>query len=116
MLLCSGKLEGVSSEGMLRWAMLAVIPVTKARLVNTLTSTSLTSRSRVISALERYNQKCGVVENEYVRLRNVQISALLLKRVDLAVDPAVEAVNFAAAYCFCFSKYPNCCLIGLFLH
>jgi hypothetical protein len=39
----------------------AVIPVTEARLVNT-----LTSRSRVISILGRYNQKCGVVENEYV--------------------------------------------------
>jgi hypothetical protein len=45
---------------------LAVLQVTEARLVNTLTSTSLTSRSRVISALGRYNQKCGVVENEYV--------------------------------------------------
>jgi hypothetical protein len=43
-----------------------VIAVTEARLVNTLTSTSLTSRSRVISALGRYNQKCGVVENERV--------------------------------------------------
>jgi hypothetical protein len=41
-----------------------VIQVTKARLVNTLTSTSLTSRSGVISALGRYNQKCDVVENE----------------------------------------------------
>src|SRR5947208_281986 len=49
-----------------------VIAVTEARLVNTLTSTSLTSRSRVISALGRYNQKCGV-ENEFVGLRNVQI-------------------------------------------
>ena len=27
--------------------------------------------------------------------------ALLLKRVDLAVDLAVEAINLAAAYCFC---------------
>jgi hypothetical protein len=43
-----------------------VIWVTEARLVNTLTSTSLTSRLRVISAIGRYNQKCGVVENEYV--------------------------------------------------
>jgi hypothetical protein len=43
-----------------------VIPTTEARLVNTLTSTSLTSRSRVISALGRYNQKCDVVENVYV--------------------------------------------------
>jgi hypothetical protein len=43
-----------------------VIQVTEARLVNTLTSTSLTSRSMVISVLGRYNQKCGVVENEYV--------------------------------------------------
>ena len=42
--------------------------------------------------------------------------ALLLKRVDLAVDLAVEAINLAAAYCFCFLKCPNCCLIGLFLH
>jgi hypothetical protein len=75
-----------------------VIAVTEARLVNTLTSTSLTSRSRVISALGRYNQKCGVVENEYVWLHNVQISALLLKRVDLAINPAVEANNLAAVY------------------
>ena len=44
----------------------AVIQVTKARLVNTLTSTLLTLRSRVISALGRYNQKCSVVENECV--------------------------------------------------
>jgi hypothetical protein len=44
----------------------AVIQVTEARLVNTLISTSLTSRSRVISALGRYNQKYGVVENEYI--------------------------------------------------
>src|SRR2546421_9649219 len=43
-----------------------VTAVTEARLVNTLTSTSLTSRSRVISALGRYNQRCG-------GLRNVQI-------------------------------------------
>ena len=48
------------------WGQPAVIPVTEARFVNTLTSTSLTSRSKVISALGRYNQKCGVVENEYV--------------------------------------------------
>src|ERR1700752_4972352 len=41
---------------------------------------------------------------------------LLLKRVDLAVDLAVEAINLAAAYCFCFLKCPNCCSIGLFLH
>jgi ankyrin repeat protein len=44
--------------------LLSVLQVTEARLVNTLTSTSLTSRSRVISALGRYNQKCGVVEKE----------------------------------------------------
>ena len=44
----------------------AVIATTEARLVNTLTSTSLTSRSRIISALGRYNQKCDVVENVYV--------------------------------------------------
>jgi hypothetical protein len=43
-----------------------VASTTEARLVNTLTSTSLTSRSRVISALGRYNQKCSVVENECV--------------------------------------------------
>jgi hypothetical protein len=43
-----------------------VVSVTEARLVNTLTSASLASRSRVISALGRYNQKCGVVENECV--------------------------------------------------
>jgi hypothetical protein len=42
-------------------ALPSVISVTEARLVNT-----LTSRSRVISTLGRYNQKCGVVENEYV--------------------------------------------------
>jgi hypothetical protein len=41
---------------------------------------------------------------------------LLLKRVDLAVDPAIEAVNLAAAYCFCFLKCLNCCSIRLFLH
>jgi len=44
----------------------SVIQLTEARLVNTLTSTSLTSRSRVISVLGRYNQKYSVVENEYV--------------------------------------------------
>jgi hypothetical protein len=60
-----------------------VIQVTEARLVNTLTSTSLTSRSMVISVLGRYNQKCSV-----------KISALLLKRVDLAVDPAIEDSSF----------------------
>jgi hypothetical protein len=54
-----------------------VVSVTEARLVNALTSTSLASRSRVISALGRYNQECGIVENECVWLRNVQISALL---------------------------------------
>ena len=43
----------------------AVLPVTEARLVNTLASTSLASRSRVISALGTYNQKYGIVENEY---------------------------------------------------
>ena len=42
----------------------AVIQVTEARLVNPLTSTSLTSRARDISALGRYNQKCDVVENK----------------------------------------------------
>jgi hypothetical protein len=47
---------------------------------------------------------------------NVQISALLLKHVSLAVDPAVKAINLAAAYCFCFLKFPNCCSIRLFLH
>jgi len=31
-----------------------------------------------------------------------KFSALLLKRIDLAVDLAVEAINLAAAYCFCF--------------
>jgi hypothetical protein len=45
-----------------------------------------------------------------------RFSALLLKRVDLAVDLAVEAINFAAAYCFYFLKCPNCCSIRLFLH
>jgi hypothetical protein len=40
----------------------------------------------------------------------------LLKRVDLAVDPTVEAINLAAAYFFCFLKCPNCCPIRLFLH
>jgi hypothetical protein len=44
-----------------------------------------------------------------------RFSALLLKRVDLAVDLAVEAINLAAAYCFCFLKCPNCCSIRLFL-
>jgi hypothetical protein len=38
-----------------------------------------------------------------------RFSALLLRRVDLAVDLAVEAINLAAAYCFCFLKCPNCC-------
>jgi hypothetical protein len=37
----------------------AVVSVAEARLVNTLTSTSLASRSRAISALGRYHQKCG---------------------------------------------------------
>jgi hypothetical protein len=45
-----------------------------------------------------------------------RFSALLLKRVDLTVDLAVEAINLAAAYCFCFLKCPNCCSIRLFLH
>src|SRR5271156_1140461 len=45
-----------------------------------------------------------------------KFSALLLKRIDLAVDLAVEAINLAATYCFCFSKCPNCCSIRLFLH
>src|SRR5271170_4745220 len=45
-----------------------------------------------------------------------RFSALLLKYVDLAVDPAVEAINLAAAYFFCFLKCPNCCSIRLFLH
>jgi hypothetical protein len=39
----------------------AMASVTEARLVN-----PLTSRSSVISALGRYNQKCIVVENECV--------------------------------------------------
>jgi hypothetical protein len=43
-------------------------------------------------------------------------SALLLKSVDIAVDLAVEAINLAAAYCFCFLKYANCYSIRLFLH
>ena len=41
--------------------LMAVIQFTEARLVNPLTSTSLTSRARDISALGRYNQKCDVV-------------------------------------------------------
>jgi len=45
---------------------LPVRSATEARLVNTLTSTSLASRSRVIFALGKYNQQCGVVENERV--------------------------------------------------
>jgi hypothetical protein len=40
-----------------------------------------------------------------------RFSALLLKRVDLAVDLTVEAINLAAAYCFCFLKCLNCCSI-----
>jgi hypothetical protein len=44
----------------------AVISVTEARLVNTLTSTSLASRSRVISVLRRYNRMYSVVENKYI--------------------------------------------------
>jgi hypothetical protein len=44
----------------------AVIQATEARLVNPLTSTSLTSRSRVISTLGRYNRKCSVVQNRDV--------------------------------------------------
>src|SRR5271156_6759452 len=50
---------------------------------------------------------------DYVMYR---FSALLLKRVDLTVDLAVEAINLAAAYFFCFLKCPNCCSIRLFLH
>src|SRR2546421_4395319 len=50
---------------------------------------------------------------DYVKHR---FSALLLKRVNLAVDLAVEAIDLAAAYCFCFLKCPNCCSIRLFLH
>ena len=42
--------------------------------------------------------------------------ALLLKRVDLAVGITVEAINLAAAYCFCFLKCLNCRSIRLFLH
>jgi hypothetical protein len=41
----------------------AVVSVTEARLVNPLTSRS--TRSRVISALGRYNQRCSV-EDEFV--------------------------------------------------
>jgi hypothetical protein len=92
-----------------------VIQVTEARLVNILTSTSLTSRSRIISALGRYNQKYSVIENEYIWLRKVQISALLLKRIDLTVNPAVEANNLAAAHYF-YLKCLNCCSIRLFLY
>src|ERR1700722_4877032 len=102
-------MEGVSQ-------VCAVIQVTEARLVNTLTSTSLASRSRVISALGRYNQECDIVENECVWLRNVQISALLLKHVNLAVNPAVKATNLTATYCFCFLKCSNYYLIRLFLY
>jgi hypothetical protein len=39
-----------------------------------------------------------------------------LKRVDLAVNPVIEANNLAAAYYFYFLKCPNCCSIRLFLH
>jgi hypothetical protein len=45
-----------------------------------------------------------------------RFSALLLKRVDLAVDLAIEAINLAAAYYFYFLKYPNCCSIRMFLY
>ena len=41
-----------------------VLSLTDPRLVNTLTSTSLTSRSSVDSVLGRHNQKFDVVENE----------------------------------------------------
>jgi hypothetical protein len=50
---------------------------------------------------------------DYVMYR---FSALLLKRVDLTVDLAVEAIKLAAAYYFYFLKCPNCCSIRLFLH
>jgi hypothetical protein len=43
----------------------AVVSVTEARLVNPLTSTSLTSRLRVISALGRYNQRYSV-EDKFI--------------------------------------------------
>jgi hypothetical protein len=50
----------------------AVTAVTEARLVNPLTSTSLTSRSRVISALGRYNHKymfdCVMYKSEMSKL------------------------------------------------
>jgi hypothetical protein len=50
---------------------------------------------------------------DYVMYR---FSALLLKRVNLAADLAVKAINLAAAYYFYFLKCPNCCSIRLFLH
>jgi hypothetical protein len=40
----------------------------------------------------------------------------MLKRIDLAVDFAVRAINLAAAYFFCFLKCLNCCSIRLFLY
>jgi hypothetical protein len=72
-----------------------VIPVTEATLVNTLTSTSLASRSRLISVLGRYNQKYSVVEMN-------TFDCVMYK-----FRPAVEANNPAAAYCFWFLKCPN---------
>jgi len=71
---CSGTIQGhhittppvARAQGGLTLSPETVIQATEARPANTLTSTSLTSRSRVISALGGYNQKCGVVENEYV--------------------------------------------------
>jgi hypothetical protein len=66
----------------------SVLSATEARLVNT-----LTSRSSVIYTLGRYNRKCSVVENRCVRLRNVQISALLLKHESLVIGVEVNKVG-----------------------
>jgi hypothetical protein len=45
-----------------------------------------------------------------------RFSALLLKRVDLAVDLVIKAISLTTAYCFYFLKYLNCCSIRLFFH
>jgi hypothetical protein len=65
------------------WAY-AVLQLTEAKLVN-----PLTSRSRVISALGRYNQKCGVVENECLHQPRCRPLLLLLEMSKLLLDQAV---------------------------
>jgi hypothetical protein len=61
----------------------AVIQVTEARLVNTLTSTSLTSRSRVISALGRYVERGGFEDCGLRRELGTPVTAVRVVRIYL---------------------------------